>query len=45
MAEERKCCKCIYAKYDSGANNKWYCEYHKKHMRSDEYCWKYEPKW
>lgn len=44
MANEKACCRCVYAEYDRGANNKWYCTYHKKHMRADEYCWKYQPK-
>lgn len=22
---EYTCCRCIYAEYDHGANNKWYC--------------------
>ncbi|MGN0106508.1 MAG: hypothetical protein ACI4A5_02270 [Hominilimicola sp.] len=44
MADERKCCWCVYAEYDSSANNKWYCTYHKKHMRADEHCWMYKLK-
>jgi hypothetical protein len=41
---ECNCCRCIYAEYDPGANNKWYCTYHKKHMRADESCWNAKQK-
>lgn len=45
MAEERKCYKCIHCEQDRGSNSGWYCQNKRTHVRPDDYCGYYQPKY
>ena len=45
MAEERKCFLCIYCRRDPGSNWGWYCDRKSTHVRPEDYCGYFSPKY